>query len=734
MSLSQDYSSVIINQNQAYDSKIVNAGLSPYAQEFHLPADYRRGTDTDEIGYPALSGFQLMVNVDTGQAESASFDYEVQYQVFGLGWVTATFGTAVGAPSDGIVWMTAAFDEPVEINKDKAEGRWRLRFGNGSGLTRFLVTEPNPLATTTFDRAYDTNGSVLNGTTEACAFNFRILALTAEEGLDFLGNQYRSVVTLNKADDVSTAMGADPDSYWLSKPNPSKFAVENLYFDVRKSGSTTYGRGNLILNPSFETGIGRWRDNIGGVTPGNLSITDAWSTSGSKSLMYSGTTGGGVSFPGIYSDMIKVKPGKTYTFRLNINVEDYPGTANYVTAHMRWWDVSYNSLGDSDVAIHSGLNEGELIVTGVAPPNANEVRLLCYINSSTSDTVKFYVDSTGFYEGTDGSYFDGDMEGYVWSNVAHDSASYELVQPSIEDTSTVIDRILVDPVTPGAYFNIYYTTEGGSPQNESEWDDKLWQRVPQTYRMERKETHVLPEPVRAKFVKIEFSHLQARHYAPGDFQQPVRYKKHPKWVLDYFLARMQTDAAFLSQTVRGIYDALDLAYNYYLDDIGDEPVGTMDANDASEVSTFLRDRTDASDRIDPVTLNKINLVMNQYRQHPALRGYSNTLIGDWARQTVNPLEDYPIEGVRASSQVTADVSSLNRDRVVIEQDYPVMFFYLTSRHKYREVEAKFTHDRAYFVGVRQVAFLRDSYMTAFDTTTYIEPAADTLNIERNEFV
>jgi hypothetical protein len=36
--------------------------------------------------------------------------------------------------------------------------------------------------------------------------------------------------------------------------------------------------------------------------------------------------------------------------------------------------------------------------------------------------------------------------------------------------------------------------------------------------------------------------------------------------------------------------------------------------------------------------------------------------------------------------------------------------------------------------VREIAFLRDNYMTAFDTATYIEPNADTLNIERNEFL
>jgi hypothetical protein len=309
-------------------------------------------------------------------------------------------------------------------------------------------------------------------------------------------------------------------------------------------------------------------------------------------------------------------------------------------------------------------------------------------------------------------------------------------QSVVQDQATVIDRVIIDPITPGAWFSIYYSDEGDAGDNEDQWENKLWTRIPQTYRMERRETHVFPEPIKAKYIKIEFSHLQARHYAPGNFQQSIRYKKHPKWVLDYFLARVQTDAAFLSQRVRVIYDALDLAYNYYLDDLGQEPQTTIDVNNTvtTQVTDFLRDRADASDRIDPSTLDRISLVLEPYREHPALRGYATTLLGQYAQQTVDDNADYAVERSRVGNVVNPDVSSLNRDRVVIEQNYPVMFFYLTARHKYREVEAKFSHDRAYFVGVRQVAFLRDNYMSAFDTNTYIEPAADTQNIERNEFV
>jgi hypothetical protein len=603
LNLIQQYSSVILNQNQvvAHPTDFASGVTGSYKQEFFLPSDYRRGTESGELRYPDLSGFQLLVNITTDNSLQASFAYSVEYQVFGLGWVEVTEGIAIGAPIDGTVWMTAYFSDPVEIDQVKAGARWRINFQGRSavnqpknvpvdyvdgvanvygnrvvadlepnipwpfvfgglpaflyfdpankqvyfsyqqGIDKFWFASPNPLALPNNVKGFDSLGPIVANGGEI-SFCFRVLSLAADSGVDFLGNQYRSVVTRNQAENISTALGADRDSYWLSKPNPSKFAVENLYFDVR---------------------------------------------------------------------------------------------------------------------------------------------------NATSE-------------------------------------------------QSVIDRLLIDPITPGAYFNVYYSVEGEAGASEVTWESKLWTRVSQTFRMERRETHVFPEPVTAKFIKIEFSHLQARHYAPGDFQQAIRYKKHPKWVLDYFLARLSTDQInpFLSDRVRVIYDALDLAYNYYLDDLGQEPSTTVDVNNTArtQVTSFLSNRTDLSDRIDPSTLDRINLVMNIFQQHPALRGTPDTLLAQYAHDTVSYTDDYPIEQNRPGALNLPDVSSLNRDSVVIEQDFPVMFFYLTCRHAYREVEAKFSHDRAYFVGVRELAFLRDNYMAAFDTGTYIEPAADTQNIERNEFI
>jgi hypothetical protein len=77
---------------------------------------------------------------------------------------------------------------------------------------------------------------------------------------------------------------------------------------------------------------------------------------------------------------------------------------------------------------------------------------------------------------------------------------------------------------------------------------------------------------------------------------------------------------------------------------------------------------------------------------------------------------------------------LRNEAIIYENDYPVMFFFVTCRHKYREIVADLERDKAYFVGIKQIAFTRDRYDIASDTDQYIEAAGDMANIERNDFI
>lgn len=546
--LARNYSAVIVNQNQkplADDDFLdVSDGLWRY-QEVFLPNDYPRG---EERLLPPITGWQVMASVD--DPTTASLDWTLEYDLFGSGWIELASGGSTGAQATGNrVWFDMLFDIPVDVNETILDSRLRFGFkGADNGLTGVWYAAPNPLALKGFVKAYEADGTTaIQDGSDDISICFRVLGLTGDQGIDFLGNPYRSAVVTDEGSNVSS---------WMSKPNPSRFAVENRYFDIRPRQDT----------PTYTDG-----------EPDPLTISD-------------------------------------------------------------------------DIA--------------------------------------------------------------------------------------VVDSVVVDPLTPGVYFSIYYSSEGDPGIDQDDWDSKLWVRVPQTFHATKREQHVLPQPILAKYIKIEFTHLQAKYYAPGDFAKPIKYQKHPKWVLDYFLARTtaeRTNENRIGGKVAVIYDALDLAYNYYLDDLGQEPDQPVeiDPSYATTVNNFLGQATDASDQVDNIALAKINLAMAPYTQHPSVFSKNDYLLGTYSQQSapVNYATEAP-----ASSVSYPDVTELRNDAVVFENDYPVMFFFLTCRHKYREIVAEFKYDRAYFVGTQEISFSRANYAVANDATQYIEPAGDLLNIERNDFV
>src|SRR3954471_10365846 len=86
-SLAPIYSGVVVNQNVAPAS-----GNDAFTfeddfviQEFFLPDGYRRGTESDEITFPSISGIQIMVECLVNP-QVAEVEWFIEYDLFGTGW------------------------------------------------------------------------------------------------------------------------------------------------------------------------------------------------------------------------------------------------------------------------------------------------------------------------------------------------------------------------------------------------------------------------------------------------------------------------------------------------------------------------------------------------------------------------------------------------------------------------------------------------------------------------
>lgn len=298
----------------------------------------------------------------------------------------------------------------------------------------------------------------------------------------------------------------------------------------------------------------------------------------------------------------------------------------------------------------------------------------------------------------------------------------------------VIDGLTLSPITPGVYFNIYYSTDQDGPGTDDDtWDNLLWTPVYQIYQANRTQTYALPEPIVTKYVKIEFSRLQARAYNPGNFPLPTTFKKYPKWVLDYYVARFGLlEHDLLSSGADITYDALDLAYSYYRADILTNPSPPpLSLPDNPPQVQFFQEGDNATS-VDPTTLAQIKLGFQPFLNQPALQGRTNTALGAYAASAAT--SSYSVEAISRAVADTTPVSNLQREPLLVEKGFPIMSFYIPCRHGYRVSQSSWERNVAYFAGVRHIVFHRAVYGQVADERQYNEVLADGTNAVINDFL
>jgi hypothetical protein len=762
-----EYSGVVIDQNVV--TATLSAGPDFHYQTFRLPEDYRHGTRSDEQRFPSLSGFQLLVAIAVGQEKTATLNWTIDEYFFGSGWTSLAKGTVVGAQADGHVWMDVILDKeiPVDASMTTDVSQLRIGFQAESGIEDVFYAHPNPLPG--FVEGFQSDGKT--PLSPSGSFCFRLLGLTADSGTDFLGDPYRSVAVHTSA---QAPVGGNVETgYWLSAPQPSSFAVTSHYSDVRPFPEVpAYGTINRIPNPSFEYDIVGQPPALWTVTPplADLTPVEPFTVEEIKAGEFRQKLHARLAFSDYDSlatlNVINTLETPHGTHCLEVNTHEHP-VKRYFEPEGAYQDeiqVGMNKpvtfsiwartigpgfkvalvIGDGEVGyeearveITSEWTRFSVTLTPVASGTTSVgvvIPLPADLHDVETPAHTFYLDGAMVNSGlVAASYIDGDSPSSKWENQRGRSGSVEIREPEVEDDTIVIDSVLLDPITPGVAFNVYYTTDLTGSEEEGEmtdeqWEQKLWIHVPQSFMTAVKTTYVLPEPIVAKFVKIEFSQLQARPYDPGDYQKPTQYKLFPDWVATPFLAEISTPA-FVAKRVGVAYDALNLAYKPLLAGLQQGPLSP----EHPELPPAIAGP--AANKVDPETLERINLTINTYLQPPAARAHPLTLLGQKAAFNAHNQENYPVEGTPTfEGNPSIAVSGLDRQAIILDQSMPVMFFWVTCRHEYKELSALLEDNRAYFAGLNELAFIRNTYTQASDTSLYIETGADDVNTDRNDFV
>ena len=756
-----NFSGVVFDQNVVTGE--LTPGTSQFYQTFRLPEDYLRGTKSEEQRYPSISGFQLLAEVESEAEDEVTFEYSFERHNFGSPlWEVLATGTVTGAQADGKVWIDAILDVEIPVTPDVIASTTELRIGFkiAKGIEKVYFAEPNPLPG--FVQAYQSDGSTpLRGKgATPVSFAFRLLGLVADAGIDFLGDPYRGVAVHSSAN-IPTA--AVPDTgFWLSAPQPSRFAVVSHYSDVRQFPETTrYGEINSVVDPSFEydvvgeapfgwtvippsypaedkveevevIGAGDFRQVLDAKLSFNtyrtgavLTVIEAVEPPDGTNVCEVKTTGGRFNnHEGAFIGDIPVSAGKPKVFAIWLRA---PKEKEFKLSLV---------IGDSVVGFNEEIvtvkGEWERFEVTLVPKESGTTSVGVFVPfTQPREARTFYMDAVLVEQGMlAGPYFDGDHPSAKWENAKGRSGSVELLEPEVEENAVVIDSIILNPMTPGVCFNVYYTNDltgdEGEELTEEEWEQKLWVHVPKTFVTSVKTTYVLPEPITAKFVKIEFSHLAPRPYEPGDYQKPMSYKLFPDWVAIPFLAEIATPE-FTAKRVGVVFDALELAYEPVLKDLIQGPSNPEHPTPTPTIAP------PAANQADPTTLRLIETTINTYTKPPAARANATSLLGIHANIN-SEKPGYPVEGEpQFRGTPSAAVSGLDRQAVVTEESIPAMFFWVTCRHEYKEQIAALEHDVAYFAGLKELFFIRNQYSPTADAEQYIETGTDDTNTERSDF-
>lgn len=304
------------------------------------------------------------------------------------------------------------------------------------------------------------------------------------------------------------------------------------------------------------------------------------------------------------------------------------------------------------------------------------------------------------------------------------------------DGPTVFDTILLDPITQGIQFNVYYSSDGDPVVATGDWDNKLWTHIPTVFTATHRDTYYMPRAVTARYVKVEFTNLQGQQYNPKG-NSPIIYNKFPSWVVLYFLIQVAdarvTEDYYLGNQQNVTFDLVNYAYNYYAGDITQQP--QQPAAVLEQIAQELQTALETASQVDITTLSKISQNLFPYQSQPVLQGTNDYLPAiSAANLGLNETStNYPTEQGSPSysplplASTGNYISSRIKDPLISQKTLQQMFFYITCRHAYQQVSAPFENNRAYFAGIRQLAFLRNNFSIPVDTPVYYETFGDDFN-------
>jgi hypothetical protein len=620
-------------------------------------------------------------------------------------------------------------------------------------------------------------------------------------GVDVLGNSFTTSLQVYGPGNVIN----NANSFWQSQSNPSQFAVESLYFDISSlqgsaqtidqiyidpltignlmhvyysnddssSGTAAFGQGDIIWSDSFSNtglvaGEGIW-----------ASYNLAWSQ----------------NFPSFekYVDTDAVDYfAENYASLYAIN-----NIAGFQSAYSIGGNITANQYGQGDtiatIANPSQLNTGG--IAGTVSPYFELDICLQGTSLTTGYSIQYNLNSNGLPNITLATYYNGsaintksvvlptafnknDQIG-IRNDAINNQAIGFVVQSGIINTIGTVSATgnfpslpyggnsygygtypLANPVSilPYGYTSILaedYTSNFSldnvqfnktTSTSVQAWDYKLWNPINRHYRLQ-KGFLSLPNPVTAKYIKLEFTKLTPTPYESvyNPLLPLVEFNAYPSWVVAYIndnfsqvtsLNQLKAETVNYNLINTGVQQPnqtlmsdpqpesiLDYVNSLSNSDITKSSQQEYNSWFAPHASSKIQTPSNQNPQVYPNTLYQEDSLFNTVQNpNPLNQVYSG----------VNPgaLSNYSQESTLGPPTV-GPITARSDDTIIKEKNFPDLWFPRVCRHAYQVVQTQRDSKLAYNVAIKNIAFYLTNRSVPTNNPFYFETLADISNADNN---
>jgi hypothetical protein len=360
-------------------------------------------------------------------------------------------------------------------------------------------------------------------------------------------------------------------------------------------------------------------------------------------------------------------------------------------------------------------------------------------NSYSTELEEFTADRA--FDGNENTYWQSQINP---SRFAVDSLYFDIQQ---NGEASFIDEIYIDPLTPQSLMHIYWSVD----DQESDWDNKLWNPVPRHYLLTRGNLK-LYETIHAKYIKLEFTKQTPVPYnvLNSSINVEKTYRLFPSWVESY---------VFDSQNYYNLNNPLEETQEYVaviptpvslgllspeMDKLKDEEPRTIKnylKNDrkSSVLSEYqIWKNPELKEGNDPVLDSPISLYPNVY-SNLYQQNILATITSDEKNQEYNFIKvnedefNWVPENPLSPNPLVTVATKEDRTEVVSEKNWPDMWFMRKCRHAYKVVKAQRSANVGYSVAIREIKFYKRDKTVRRDNPSYVETLLDSSSVFFNSF-